>query len=101
MNKTKQLDERFLAIGGIDEKTGRGLVAVYDTKQDKAKFGPLGQFTGARYYAQTIAGRPDGVALSLDGGIAEWTLTPDAADSFKEFAIEVAAEAATQVEALR
>lgn len=101
MTKQMMLDERFLAVAGVDEKTGRGLVAVYDTAQDKAKFGPLGQFTGGRYYAETIAFRPYGVGLALDGGIPEWTLTPDAAERFRGFAEEIFADQIERMEALR
>lgn len=52
------------------------LVEFYDAKQDVNKFGPLGQFV-SRYFCSTIleASFDDGCGLSLDGGVAAWSVS--------------------------
>ena len=51
------------------------LVEFYDPKYTKG-FGPDGQFV-SRYYIYTLLGHEPGrVGLCLDGGIPEWSISP-------------------------
>jgi hypothetical protein len=52
---------------------GDPLVEFYDTRQDKAKFGPMGQFV-QRYRAPTIVAHPPGFGLNLYAGVPGWQI---------------------------
>lgn len=53
---------------------GMHMLAFYDTKYaNVGSFGPVGQFTGGRYLARTLAGHNGG--LSLYGGEPAWTVS--------------------------
>lgn len=45
-----------------------------DTPEQKKGFGPMGQFTGASYYASTLAEHTPGAGLTLDGGSDVWSI---------------------------
>jgi hypothetical protein len=69
--------ERYGRDGVMLNEQTMPMVEFYDTEQDKAKFGPLGQFV-ARYYLDTlleIRQKHPGYALALDLGIPRWTVS--------------------------
>lgn len=54
----------------------RPMIEFYDATYIGDKFGPRGQFTGGRYFVETLDERYDSaVDLALDGGIPVWSLT--------------------------
>ena len=70
--------ERYGRDGGplLNEQT-MPMVEFYDTEQDKAKFGPWGQFV-TRYYLDTLMEtrqKHPGYALALDLSIPRWTVS--------------------------
>ena len=49
----------------------RPMVEVYDRRYPHTEHG---QFTGGRYFVETLAGSTHGAGISLDGGVDDWTL---------------------------
>lgn len=49
-------------------------VEFWDGQQDPEKFGPIGQFTGGRYYMKTILEHEEGYGLNLNGGVPVWSI---------------------------
>jgi hypothetical protein len=50
-------------------------IEVYDlTYADDPRFTPDGQFTGGRYYVDTVLGDRRGFGIDLAGGVAEWSI---------------------------
>jgi len=60
------------------------LVEFYDAKQDTEKFGPRGQFV-SRYYLITILGAEGKHGLQLDGGVPEWSISPQGMREVKRY----------------
>ncbi len=64
-------------------------VEFYDHDQDHSKFGALGQFTGGRYYIDTIMGydrygRGEG-GLVLHGAVPSWDICSDTMDTIRNW----------------
>lgn len=54
------------------------LIEFYDaTYQDDDRFGPLGQFTGGRYYLRTFKKRNSECDLTLEGRVPQWRITAE------------------------
>ena len=59
-------------------------VEVYDaTYENDPKFGPLGQFTGSRYYLETLLQGRDG--LCTQGHVPEWSINAYEMNEVREF----------------
>jgi len=70
--------ERYGRDGAMLNEQTMPMVEFYDTEQDKAKFGPWGQFV-TRYYLDTLLEtrqkHPAYAPLVLDLGIPGWTVS--------------------------
>jgi hypothetical protein len=69
--------ERYGRDGVMLNEQTMPMVEFYDTEQDKAKFGPLGQFV-TRYYLDTLmeSRKHPGMPLCLHGGYPnDWTVS--------------------------
>ena len=67
-------------ITGHADLDSDSIVKFYDNKSaGVAGFPPEGQFTGGSYYLRsTLIEKPyRGSGLSLDGGVPEWTVSPE------------------------
>lgn len=61
--------------GCVTHEGDEPLVEFYDAKQDKGRFGPLGQFV-SRYYCSTLLEHQYPQGLNLQGGVWEWSVSP-------------------------
>lgn len=72
---------------------GKARVEFFDARHpfDAIHIGERGQFTGGAYYLSTLAAKPRGEGLSLDGGIPAWTVDGASMDAVLVWALSTLA----------